>query len=98
MKGLLSILFVFLFSNKIFGQTHDTVRLKLLIENLSDSKERHTRFWENIYELDQNKQNQQLTDSINERNLILTSFYVNKYGFPDPALCGKSGRIAAWVL
>lgn len=84
-------------TNFIYGQFHDTTKLKIIIASLSTPVQ-HKNLWDKLHQLDQNlAQKAGNHDSLFERNLILTCMYINKFGFPNPKICGDKGYIASYI-
>lgn len=78
-------------------KAHDTTTLKAIIEKLRTPSD-HKALWDDLYQIDQTLARRGGNhDSIFERNLILTCFYINKFGFPDLKKCGENGHIASYI-
>ncbi|MBK6858917.1 MAG: hypothetical protein IPK91_13585 [Saprospiraceae bacterium] len=96
-KFFIISLFLTINIDLVRSQFHDTTELKLIINKLK-TPEQHKIFWDKLYQIDQTlAQKGGNHDSIFERNLILASMYINKYGFPDPKRSGNNGYIASYI-
>jgi hypothetical protein len=76
----------------------DTLALKKQVENIYTEKN-HQDFWEFIYDRDQNMFQSDRIEAINLENLILVSYYFNKFGYPDFNVLGDKSKIInlVWV-
>ncbi len=82
-------------SSKSWGQV-DTTLLFERVNQLNDV-ESHMEFWEEIYRADQKHRGEQTVDSVDIANLILCSYYINKFGFPPKRLFGAKSKIITLV-
>jgi len=94
MKVLIVIVF-FSFLTPGFSQ-FDTMALKQQVNNIRTEK-RHTDFWDFIYERDQNMFQSNKLEQMNMENLILVSYYFNKFGYPDIDILGDKAKIINMV-
>jgi len=76
----------------------DTLSLKNQVDKIFTEKN-HQDFWDFIYDRDQNMFTSDRIEEINIENLILVSYYFNKFGYPDFTVLGDKSKIInmVWV-
>lgn len=86
-----------IFSNLAFAQI-DTILLKQRVNQINTER-KHLDFWEYIFERDQNMFQSNKLEEMNIENLVLVSYYLNKFGYPDMELPGSKAKIInmVWV-
>lgn len=96
MKLILCIVFLSLL--KTGHSQPDTIALKSQVDNIYTEKS-HKDFWDFIYDRDQNMFQSDRIEEINIENLILVSYYFNKFGYPDVSVLGDKSKIInmVWV-
>ncbi|MDF1699110.1 MAG: hypothetical protein P1U56_24870 [Saprospiraceae bacterium] len=57
----------------------------------------HSKFWKDIYRIDQLYRGENTVDSLDFLNLIKASMYFNKFGYPSPGIAGKKSNIIQFV-
>lgn len=107
MNNFILFLIFIVFSINLYGQNEserfkwfmiDTIKAKLYIQNLHDI-ESHKAFWKNIEFKDQFYRGGKAVDSIDANNIVLVSYYLNKFGYPQKSLFGNSSSIIniVWI-
>lgn len=76
----------------------DTLALKKQIDQIGTEKN-HIDFWDFVFERDQNMFQSDHLEKINIENLVLVSYYLNKFGYPDINILGDKAKILnmVWV-
>ena len=76
----------------------DTLILKKMVDEIRTEKN-HADFWEFIFERDQNMFQSEQLEEMNIENLVLVSYYLNKFGYPDVGILGDKAKIInmVWV-
>ena len=106
MNNFLFFLIFIVLSINLYGQNNsddrlkcfkiDTIKAKIRIQNLNDIKS-HKDFWKNIEYIDQFYRGSKAVDSIDANNIILVSYYLNKFGYPERSLLGNPSSIISMV-
>jgi len=92
-------LFILLILTNIASQLNsqiDTLSIKEEINSLVD-KTQHINFWKKVYEDDQHNRGKNANDSIDIRNLLKCSYYLNKFGFPKQNELGLNSQVITYV-
>lgn len=79
----------------LFAQL-DTTSLKKRVTSINTARE-HFEFWEYIHNRDQELRRSSAILQIDQENLIQVAYYLNLFGYPDPAIAGKKSSIINYV-
>lgn len=76
----------------------DTAGIAAKISGLRTTED-HRRFWEEIWYADQDLRLRDDIETLDEYNLVAVCYYLNRYGYPDPAFAGKASSIMrkVWI-
>jgi len=86
------------FSNETLFSQFDTLALKKEISDIHTERD-HVEFWDYIHHRDQDMMSRSDKELIDQEDLILVSYYLNRFGYPDHKVLGPKSTILnmVWV-